>query len=144
MIPIQMKQVIVISQASTTNAETVTGTVDCAGYDFMTLDVIMATSNVVSNNPTTLKLEESDDLTTYSAITALTGDGTGGFTIPNCVTEGNWGMKFNVDLRNRKRYLKLSIAPLTTQVITAIANLGHGEESPDGTTQANVKALVEA
>jgi hypothetical protein len=139
-----MKQVIVISQASTTNAATATGTVDCSGYSFLTMDVIMATSNVVSNNPTVFKLEESDDLTTYSAITALTGDGTGGWTIPNCVTSGDWGMKFNVDLRGRKRYLKLSISPLTTQVITAIANLGHATESPDGTTQANVKALVEA
>jgi len=145
MLPVQAKQVIVIAQASTTNAATATGNIDTKGFDFMTLDVIMATSDDTTNNPSVLKLTESDDTvaTNFAAITAFTGDGTGGFTIPACVTEGNWGMKFNVDLRGRKRYLKLSISPLTTQVITAIANLCHGDESPDNTTDADVKALVE-
>ena len=52
-------------------------------------------------------------------------------------------MKFNVDLKGRERYLRLSISPLTTQVITAIANLYRGDEAPVNTTDANVKALVE-
>lgn len=145
MIPVQAKQVIVIAQASTTNAATATGNIDTRGYDFLSLDVIMATSNVVSNNPTVFKLAQCDTtvVTSFADITAFVGDGTGGWTIPNCVTSGNWGMKFNVDLRGLKRYLKLSISPLTTQVITAIANLFHGTESPGNTTKANVKALVE-
>ena len=138
------KQVIVISQASTTNAATATGNIDTQGYDYATIDVIMATSNDTTNNPTVFKLAECDTtvVTSFANITAAVGDGTGGFTIPAAVTSGNWGMKFNVDLRGKKRYLKLSISPLTTQVITAIANLFRGDELPVDTTKANVKALV--
>jgi len=141
----QGKQVICIAQSSTTNAATATGNIDTLGFDFCTLDVIMATSNDTTNNPTVFKLQESDDttVTNFADITAFVGDGTGGWTIPAAVTSGNWGAKFNVDLRGRKRYLRLSISPLTTQVITAIANLYRGDEAPVNTTDADVKALVE-
>jgi len=140
------KQVIAISQASATNAATATGQIDTLGFDYVSIDVITATSNAVSNNPSVLKLSESDttDATNYSDITEFVGDGTGGFTIPNSVTSGNWGVKFNVDLRAKKRYLKVSVSPVTTQVITAIANLSKAKSAPVNTTDANVKALVEA
>lgn len=139
------KQVIVISQSSTTNGATASGNIDCLGYDFATIDVITSTSDAVTNNPAALKLSEADDTNTasFSDITAFVGDGAGGFTIPNSVTSGNWGVKFNVDLRHRKRYIKVSVSPLTTQVITAIANLGNAEVSPVNTTDVDVKALVE-
>lgn len=140
----QAKQVIAISQASTTNAATASGNIDTLEYEYATIDVIMATSNVVSNNPSVLKLAESDDtvVSNFADITAFVGDGASGFTIPNSVTAGNWGVKFNVDLRGRKRYLKVSVSPLTTQVITCIANLFRGDVAPVNTTDANVKALV--
>ena len=145
-LPIAAKQVIAISPAQFTNAATATGQIDTLGYDYLTLDVAMATSNNTTNNPSVLKITEGDTtvISSAAAITALTGDGTGGFTIPASVTSGDWGVKFNLDLRKRKRYLFLSVSPLTTQVITAIANLSHGEESPVNTTEASVKALVEA
>jgi len=141
----QGKQVICIAQASTGTAATATGNVDTLGYDFLTLDVIMSTSNDTTNNPTVFKLAESDDtvVTNFADITAFVGDGEGGWTIPAAVTSGDWGVKFNVDLKGRKRYLKLSVSPLTTQVITAIGNLYRGDEAPVNTTDANVKALVE-
>jgi len=141
----QGKQVICIAQASTTNAATATGNVDTLGYDFLTLDVIMSTSDDTTNNPTVFKLAESDDtvVTNFADITAFVGDGTGGWTIPAAVTSGDWGVKFNVDLKGRKRYLKLSVSPLTTQVITAIGNLYRGDEAPVNTTAADVKALIE-
>jgi hypothetical protein len=139
----QQKQVIVISQASTTNGATASGNIDRLGFDFATIDVITSTSDAVSNNPSVLKLAESDDTnaTNFSDITAFVGDTA--FTIPDSVTSGNWGVKFNVDCRGLKRYLKLSITPTTTQVITGIANLSRGNEAPVSTTSANVTALVE-
>jgi hypothetical protein len=139
----QQKQSIVISQVSTTNAETASGNVDTLGFDFLTLDVITSTSDAVSNNPSVLKLAESDDTetTNFADVSGFVGDTD--FTIPDSATAGTWGVKFNVDLRPRKRYLKLSISPLTTQVITAIANLSRGDEAPTGTTSANVTALIE-
>ena len=124
-----LKSDVAITPVSTTNAATASGNVDTLGFDWMTLDVFMTTSNNVTNNPSVLKLTESDDtvVTNFAAIAALTGDGAGRrFTIPNAVTAGDWAVKFNVDLRGRKRYLKLSVSPVTTQIIAAVANLGRG------------------
>lgn len=139
----QSKQIIAISQASTTNGATVTGNIDTLGFDYATIDIIMSTSNALTNNPSTLKLSESDDtvVTNFSDVTGFVGDT--GFTIPPAVTVGNWGVKFNLNLVGRKRYLRVTVTPLTTQSITAIANLHRGDESPINTTDANVKALVE-
>lgn len=137
------KQVIVVSQASTTNAATASGNIDTLGYDYVSIDLIMATSNDVTNNPTVLKLSESDDtiVTNFADISGSVGDTD--FTIAAAVTSGNWGMKFNVDCRARKRYIKLSVSPVTTQLVTVIANLSKGDVSPVNTTDANVKNLVE-
>lgn len=139
------KQVIAINQASTTNAGTASGNIDTLGYDHAEIDIITTTSNDTTNNPSVLKLSESDDtvVTNFSDITKFVGDGAGGFTIPAAVTSGNWGVKMSVDLRNRKRYLKVSVSPVTTQVITAIANLHKGDEGPNSATDAGVNALVE-
>jgi len=142
------KNTVIINQSSTTNAATASGNVDTKGYDFVSIDVLMATSNAVTNNPTVLKLSESDDtvVTNFADITAFVGDGSGGFTIPNAETAATnepYKIKFNVDLAARKRYLKVSISPLTTQVITSMANLSKAEESPVSATNANVDALVE-
>ena len=141
----QGKNIIVISQASTTNAATATGNIDTLGFDYAVVDLLLATSNDTTNNPTVCKLAECDTtvVSSFADITAFVGDGSGGWTIPAAVTSGDWVVKFNVDLRGRKRYLKLSVSPLTTQVMTAMANLFRAEESPVDTTKANVAALVE-
>lgn len=144
--PTATKQVVMIGQSSTTNAATASGNVDTKGYDFASIDVLMATSNVTSNNPTVLKLAESDDtvVTNFADISGFVGDTD--FTIPDAetvATNAPNAFKFNVDLSGRKRYLKLSISPLTTQVITAIANLSKAEQSPVSATDANTKLLVE-
>lgn len=139
------KQVIVVSQASTTNGGTASGNIDTLGYDYVTVDVITATSDSTSNNPSVLKIAEADDTNTasFSDITALVGDGVGGFTIPAAVTSGNWGVKLNCDLRHRKRYLKVSVSPTTTQVITVLANLTRGETAPTAAA-GDLKAIVSA
>jgi len=140
----QTKADVFLQTTSVTNGDTVTAALDTMGFDFVTIDVISTTSNNATNNPSVLKLSESDDATTYSDVTAAVGDGTGGFTVPNWHTNTATAktLKFNVDLRHRKRYLKLTITPITTQSFTAIANLTRGEISPVNTTDANVLALV--
>lgn len=140
---ISPKQVIAINQASTTNAATASGNIDTLGYDFATIDIITTTSDSTSNNPSVLKLSESDDtvVSNFANITGFVGDTD--FTIPDAVTSGNWGVKLNVDLRHRKRYLKVSVSPTTTQVITAIANLYKAADAPNTATKAGVKSLVE-
>ncbi len=140
---LQSRQDIVILDGAVTNGETVTGYVDTLDYDFLTMDVFLSTADSVSNNPSTLKLTEGDTTVVSSAVTFGSFVGDTGFTIPACVTAGDWGVKFNVDTRARKRYIFLTVTPLTTQVVAAVGNLTKGTESPRTTTKANVKALVE-
>jgi len=139
--PSQSKQAIIISQASTTNGATATGYVDTLGYDYLTVDVITSTSNAASNNPSVLKLGEGDTTASFSDVSGTVGDTD--WTIPDSVTSGNWGVRFNVDLRGRKRYVNVSLSPTTTQVVTALGTLHRGDESPSSATEAGVKARVE-
>jgi hypothetical protein len=141
--PVSSKQVIAIDGASTTNAGTATGMIDTLGYSYATIDIKTSTSNNVTNNPSVLKLTEGDTtaITSASAVSGFTGDTD--FTIPAAVTSGSWGAKFNVDLRGRKRYLFVSVSPVTTQTIDAVANLFRGEDAPNDATKAGVKVLVE-
>jgi len=144
----QTKSDVFLLTTQATNGETVTANLDTLGFDFVTIDVISTTSNNATNNPSVFKLQESDDTTAsnFADITALVGDGAGGWTVPSwfTATANSKAVKFNVDLRHRKRYLRLSISPVTTQSFTAIANFARGETTPVNTTDANVLALVSA
>ena len=137
------KCVLAINQLSTTNAATAAGVIDTLGYDFAEIDVVATSSNNVTNNPSVLKLSESDDATTYTDVSGAVGDTD--FTIPNVYTNtaSDYKVKFSVDCRPLKRYLKVSVSPVTTQIITAIANLHKGDEGPNSATDASVDALVE-
>lgn len=131
---------------SKTNGATATGMVDCLGYDFMTLDVIATTADVVSNKPTVLKLQEAD-VTNASSFADISGTvGGTDFTIPNANTAATAvvqnAYKFNVDLRARKRYIQAVYSPQTTQNVTVVANLSRGEEAPINATKANAMTLA--
>jgi hypothetical protein len=141
----QSKAVLVLATTSLTNGATGTGSVDTLGYDFLSLDLLQTTSNNTTNNLSVCKLSESDttDATNYSDITAFVGDGTDGFTVPAADTSNSQLYKFNMDLRGRKRYIKLTASPLTTQSLTAIANLHKAEQAPVSATNAGVAVLVE-
>lgn len=142
----QLKTIMAISPISKTNGATATGTIDTLGADFVTIDVHTTTADTTTNKLTVLKISESDttDATNFSDITALVGGGASGFTIPNPVTSGDNLHKFNIDARGRKRYLKVTVTPPTTQTITAIANLAANEQAPITASKAGVNVLVEA
>lgn len=137
------KQVIAIDQASTTNGATASGNIDRLGWDYVQIDVITSTSNDTTNNPSVLKLMHGDttDATNLSNISGTVGDSD--FTIPNAVTSGSWGVRFNVDARALSRYIQVQVSPTTTQTITAIASLSKGETAAVDATSAGVQALVE-
>lgn len=137
-----LKSAVVINDSGVTNGESATGNIDTKGYDWMTLDVMMTTSNDATNNPSVLKLSESDDtvVTNFADISGAVGDTD--FTIPAADTSNDDIYKFNVDLRGRKRYIKLSVTPTTTQGVHAIANLGLGDEAFDAAS-GDVALLVE-
>lgn len=136
------KKVLPILQASTTNGGTASGIVDRAGFDFVTIDVILPTADVVSNKPSVLKLSEADDTnsTSFSNITGFVG-GTD-FAIPNAITAATSITQpfatMNVDCRGRKRYLKISVSPQTTQVVNTLAHLTRAKQMAPTSQQATV------
>jgi hypothetical protein len=138
------KSVNAILSTGATNGATVTAAIDRLGYDHMSLDVVAGTANVVSNTFTTLKLSESDitDATGYSDIAAFTGGGDDGFTIGNQLTNALNVYRFDVDLRGRKRYLKVTASPQTTQAIIANARLSKAEQIPDSATDVGANVVV--
>lgn len=129
--------VAVIAPASTATNATASGVIDTLGYEEVKVCVLLDSAASTSNNPVTLSLTESDDATTYAAITKFTGDGVGGFVIPNADTTNPQVVEMNVDCRARKRYLKVLVTPGTAaQIVGATAVVGKAKDS----TAAGAKA----
>lgn len=140
----QMKTIVAVNAASTTNGGTASGIIDTLGYDFATIDIIATTADVVSNSPSVCKLQEADvtNASSFADIAAFASP-----TLPNANTAATATLqnnfKFNVDCRTRKRYLQAVYVPRTTQTVTVVANLGRGEQAPVTAAKANAMALVE-
>ena len=134
---------VAIFSASFTAAATASGNVDTLGYDFAVVDLIESASNAATNNCSVLKISESDDtvVSNFADVSGLIGDTD--FTIPASVTSGVQSVvQMRIDLRGRKRYLKLSASPLATQILTGVAHLHIGEEVPVNATDAGTGVLV--
>ena len=142
----QSKTDVFLQTTALTNGATGTAVLDTLGYDFAAIDLISTTSDNTTNNPSVLKLGEGDTTASFADITAFVGDGSGGFTIPawHTNTTNAKALRFNVDLRHRKRYLQLTVSPLTTQSFTAVAQLHSGEISPTSAADVNALAVVSA
>ena len=144
--PRPSKSVLALATTSATNGETITASVDTLGFNHLTLGLHLTTSNSTSNKPSVLKLSEADttDATNFSDITAFVGGGTGGFTIPAASTSTSTPnvYQFKVDLRGRKRYIKLSYSPVTTQSGTVWANLDKPQKAPTTGTPSAAGALL--
>ncbi|HUX02001.1 MAG TPA: hypothetical protein VMY35_13580 [Phycisphaerae bacterium] len=147
-----MKQVVQVLRTALTAAGTelgsgVTNYIDTLGYDFMSLDCICQT---YSGTMSTFQIMEADVTTsaTFAAIVALTGgtatSTSAGFVIASSPTAGQYLSKFNVDLRGRKRYVKLALIPDVAVTATVVANLFKGEDAPITTTQVGVTNFVAA
>jgi hypothetical protein len=141
------KKAVLLKQQAATNGATLTSDqLDCIGYDYVTLTLIGTTSDNATNNPATLKVQESDttDATNFGDITAFVGDGVGGFTIPSSPTATTTApfAELNINRIGRKRYLRALVSPVTTQTFTLLAELGRPEQAPTSTTDRNVAVVV--
>lgn len=130
-----------------TAAQTHTLVIDTLGYGYVSVDVCQeAWGNAGFTSQasfTTLKVEESDNNSSYSNVTALVGGGTGGFTIPTpTATAGDVVVRMELDLRGHKRYLRVSATPYTTGTVYTVARLGKGVEGPVSASKKGVNATV--
>lgn len=135
MISSQMSKVVAaVPAAATTNTTTLV--IDTLGYDSASVTVARA-SNAATVFATTLKVEDSDDNVTYSNVSGLVG-GTD-FTIPTVTdTASTSVVKFDIDTRAKKRYLRVSACPSTASAIAVSLNcrLGRAENAPATAAEA--------
>jgi hypothetical protein len=137
------KSVVSLLGTGVTNGATVTANIDTLGCKgFLSVDLITGTANVVSNTFTTLKLSHSDDtvVTNFADISGFVG-GTD-FTIAAMNTSDANVYRFEVDLRGKKRYIKLTAAVRTTQEMVMAARLSHRESAVKDATTGNVTQIV--
>lgn len=123
---------------------TATLTIDTIGYDHASVSVLRA-ANASTVFASVIKVEESDDNSSYSNVTALVGGGTGGFTIPAIAASATGSasiLKLDVDTKAKKRYLKVSYTPGASATVAIVARLGRGEVSPETNAQAGVIGQV--
>ena len=142
----------VTGAGSATNAGTFTSAnMDTLGVDFCTIDVSATTqsASTQAGSPSVLKLQESDT-TVASTFADCVGFRGGSATATNVdfvvgvgKTNGVNAYKFNVDCRNRKRYLNVVISPTTTQTFQVNANGFRAEQAPITATKAAVTNLIE-
>jgi hypothetical protein len=130
----------VVAALPATGSSAVTLTVDTRGYDYASLTVLRG-SNASTVFATVLKIEESDDDSSYSAVSGMTG-GTD-FTIPTVTdTAGTSVVKLDVDTKAKKRYLKVTATPSTSIPVAITGRLSRGENAPSSASEAGVLAWV--
>lgn len=138
MIHSQMEKVVGTLPATGTSA--VTLVTDTLGYDYASFSVLRG-SNASTVFASVLKIEESDDNSSYSAVTGHTG-GTD-YTIPAVTdTAGTSIVKLDVDCKARKRYLKVTATPAASMPVAVTGRLSRGENAPTTASEAGVLGWV--
>ena len=121
---------LLIAPKAQTNSATTTANLDCRGANYATIRVAFASelnTNAVGPN---LVLSESDDtvVTNFSTLSTITG---ADLTAAREILYG-------VDLKARKRYLRLAVTTATATndniTFSAVATLSDLENAPNGTT----------
>lgn len=129
---------------TTASSGTATMTIDTRGWNYASVNAVRA-SNASTTFASILKVEESDDNSSYSNVDKFVLGGTGGFTLPAISTAGTAAsavVKMDIDCKALKRYLKVSYTPNTTVNVALSARLSRGEESPVSVSEANVLGWV--
>lgn len=145
---IAASKTLAVLTENATSSQTHSHVIDSRGFASMSADVCferVAAAGTASAVATVLKLQESDDGTTYTDVTSFVGGGTGGFTIPTPAnTTAEVIVRFDRDLRGAKRYQKIVATGQATGSIFSVARLGGGDEAPWDATSKGVDAAVAA
>ena len=119
-------------------------TFDTSGFDTANVKVLVGTNATTSATFTSMAWSESDTVTNVSSMTSiasLTGgtatSSTVGFVLPGAAGTalgGGVACEFQIDLRNRKKYLGLEVTPAQSLVFGVVADLTK-DQSADTTTE---------
>ena len=147
MLPSNEKTVPMINETMSA-AGTAIADIDTLGFDYLKIDMAIESASAAETALTTLRVCESD-----SAITAYT-DGTpvtafvgaaavstsAGFVLPARSSTKENTYRMNIDLKGRKRYLAVNVAPTLTGTnggaVVVIGTLGRAQDGADVKTVA--------
>jgi hypothetical protein len=136
----QNTKTISLAPASVNQSQTATLIVDTKGFanaQFVVLpQTASATTRVVA-----LSIAEGDTTAAFTNVTGYVGgtNSADGFTLPAEMATSATAVQplvLNVDCLGKKRYLRLSYTPGTTQVVGAICNLSRPATAPDSIGEA--------
>jgi hypothetical protein len=138
MIHSQMEKVVATLPA--TGSSAVTLTVDTVGVDYASFTVLRG-SNASTVFASVLKVEESDDNSTYSNASGFVG-GTD-FTIPTVSdTSATSVVKLDIATPARKRYLRVTATPAVSVPVAITGRLSRLENAPSSASEAGVIGWV--
>ncbi len=141
----KFKQVIAPA-AITDNASFTTNSIDTKGFGYATIIVNIGATDIAM---TALKVQESDDDSSYADITAsvvgTATDAYGSATSLPSATDDNNVVVFQVNLRNRKRYLDLVATAgngSTGTYASAVCVLTEAQVSPDALAATGAETIM--
>ena len=129
----QVTDSLLIAPQAMTNSATVTANIDTLGSSYATIRVALASEINTNAVGPTLSLLQSDDTVASNFATVVANRTAEDITAAKEVTYG-------IDLRGKKRYLRLSVTTATTTndnvTLASITTLSELEQRPNGTTDA--------
>ena len=127
----------VVGDPCTSAATTATLTLDTLGYDYASIEVVVAKSATPANTSASilnvLTLSQGDSTTAGSSVYTV--------AVPAAsvaVTNQASVVRLDVDCRGKGRYLKIDATPATVLTTNIVARLGKGSNGPDTASEKNV------
>ena len=129
----------VVGTTVTSAAGTATLTIDRLGYDYASIDVVVAVSATPANTAASilnvLTLSGGDTTTAGSSIYTVAAPAASA-----AVTAQPSVVRFDIDCRGKGRYVKVDATPATSLATTIVARLGKGEVGVDSASEMGVLA----
>jgi hypothetical protein len=137
------KTVASLSDDITTSA-THSMEIDTLGFKVASIDVAfekVAAAGTNSAVALVLKLQHGDSTSSYADLSGYVG-GTS-FTIPTPAnTTADTVVRFDVDLRGKRRYLRVQATGNATGSVYSVARLGKPEDGPDTATEKGAAVAI--
>ena len=129
----------VVGTTVTSAAGTATLTLDTLGYEYASVDVIVAQSSTPANTSASifnvLTLSGGDTTTAGASIYTVAAP-----AASVAVTAQPSVVRFDIDLRGKGRYVKVDATPATSLATTIVARLSKGEIGADSASEVGALA----
>jgi hypothetical protein len=127
------------TSVATNSSTTATLRLDTLGYDYASIDVVYGAVLAAGTNSAsaqTLTLKHSDAASTgYDVISGYPV-----VALPTAAASSVVSsiVRFDVDMRGRKRYIEVASSPNTLATVVVVARLGKGEVGPASAAEKGV------